>query len=116
MASDNIVLYAEKRYELEEIRHKLNEEFYKHRLGMEFAREIRREVGETKTLLLIYERYFGSLEGYGGLAILISEYHGYQGADVVAMGARKYQYSAVEDKLVKYGKEALQNIGFQSKT
>ena len=116
MASDNIVLYAEKRYELEEIKHKLNEEFDKRKSRVEFTREILREVGDTKTLLLIYEKWFYRTKSYAGLVILLSEYHGYQGADVVATGARRYQYSAVEDKLVKYGKEALQNIGFQSKT
>ena len=117
MASKNAVLYAEKRYELEEIKHKLNEEFDKRKSRVEFTREILREAGDTKTLLLIYEKYFFRNQSYAGLVILLSEYHGCQSADAVATGGKEFIFSlGAEDDLVQIGREALQNIGFQSKT
>ena len=117
MASKNIVMYAPKRYELEEIKNKLNEEFDKRKSRVEFTREILREVGDTKTLLLLYEKWFYRTESYAGLVIMLSEYQGYQSADIVATGGKEFFFSwGTEDDFTQIGKEALQNIGFESKT
>ena len=47
-------MYAEKQYELEEIKNGIKVEFDKHTLlNIEFKDEIDRELGETKTLLKV---------------------------------------------------------------
>ena len=54
MASKKIAMYAEKQYELEEIKNGIKVEFDKHTLlNIEFKDEIDRELGETKTLLKV---------------------------------------------------------------
>ena len=53
MASKKVEMYAKKRYELDEIKNKIKEEFDKRKF--EFKDEIIRELGDTKTLLLIFE-------------------------------------------------------------
>ena len=58
MASKKVEMYAKKRYELDEIKNKIKEEFDKHKFSdVEFKDEIIRESGDTKTLLLIFENW-----------------------------------------------------------
>ena len=55
MASKKIEMYSKKQYELEEIKNKIKEEFDNHKFSdVEFKDEIIRELGDTKTLLLIW--------------------------------------------------------------
>ena len=59
MASKKVEMYAKKRYELDEIKNKIKEEFDKRKFSdVEFKDEIIRELGDTKTLLLIFENWF----------------------------------------------------------
>ena len=54
-----VEMYAKKRYELDEIKNKIKEEFDKRKFSdVEFKDEIIRELGDTKTLLLIFENWF----------------------------------------------------------
>ena len=115
MASRNITMYAEKRYELEEIKSRISEEFDKRKSRIEFSKEILRELGDAKTLLLIYEKYFFRTESYAGLVIMLSEHKGYQSVDIIATGGKEFLFSwGAEDNLSQIGKEVLQDLGFQS--
>lgn len=59
VASKKIEMYSKKQYELDEIKNRIKEEFDKHKFSdVEFKDEILRELGDTKTLLLIYEKWF----------------------------------------------------------
>ena len=77
MASKKVELYAKKRYELDEIKNKIKEEFDKRKFSdVEFKDEIIRELGDTKTLLLIFENWFLRTGSYASLVIMLSEYQG----------------------------------------
>ena len=100
MASRKIEMYAEKQYELEEIKNRIKEEFDKHKFSdVEFKNEILRELGETKTLLLIFENWFLRTGSYASLVIMLSEYQGYQSADIVATGGKEtfFSFGAEDD-------------------
>ena len=59
MASKKVEMYAKKRYELDEIKNKIKEEFDKHKFSdVEFKDEIIRELGDTKTLLFFLKTGF----------------------------------------------------------
>ena len=91
MASKKVEMYAKKRYELDEIKNKIKEEFDKRKF--EFKDEIIRELGDTKT-----------------------EYQGYQSADIIATGGKKALFSfGAESDFAKFGEDALKNLGFQGK-
>ena len=114
MSSKNIAMYAEKRYELEELKNKIIEAFDKRHSRVEFAKEILRELGETRTLLLIYEKYFFRTESHAALVIMLSEHEGYQSADIIATGGKERLFSwGAEDDFLQIGKEVLQDLGFQ---
>ena len=117
MASKKIVMYAEKRYALEEIRDKIKEAFDDRKFSaVEFKDEILRELGDTKTLLLIFENWFFRTGSYASLVILLSEFRGYQSADIIATGGKEDFCSwGVEADFSKYGEEALKALGFQGK-
>ena len=88
MASKKVEMYAKKRYELDEIKNKIKEEFDKRKFSdVEFKDEIIRELGDTKTLLLIFENWFLRTGSYASLVIMLSEYQGYQSADIIATGS-----------------------------
>ena len=77
MASKKVEMYAKKRYELDEIKNKIKEEFDKHKFSdVEFKDEIIRELGDTKTLLLIFEIL--RTGSYASLVIMLSEYQDYR--------------------------------------
>ena len=116
MASKKIEMYAEKKYELEEIKDRIKAEFDKQFLNVEFKDEILRELGETKTLLLIYERWYLRTGSYASLVIMLSEFRGYQSADIISTGGRDDFISwGAESDFAKWGEEALRNLGFASK-
>lgn len=114
MASKKVEMYAKKRYELDEIKNKIKEEFDKRKF--EFKDEIIRELGDTKTLLLIFENFFLRTGSYASLVIMLSEYQGYQSADIIATGGKKVFFSfGAESDFAKFGEDALKNLGFQGK-
>ena len=114
MASKKVEMYAKKRYELDEIKNKIKEEFDKRKF--EFKDEIIRELGDTKTLLLIFENWFLRTGSYASLVIMLSEYQGYQSADIIATGGKKALFSfGAESDFAKFGEDALKNLGFQGK-
>ena len=117
MASKKIEMYCKKQYELEEIKNGIKSEFDKHYfLEIEFKNEILRELGETKTLLLIYEKWYVRTGSYASLVIMLSEYKGYQGADIISTGGRDDFISwGAERNFAKLGEDALRNLGFQGK-
>lgn len=109
-------MYAKKQYELEEIKNKISEEFDKRKSRVEVPTEILREIGDNKTLLLIYEKYFFRTNSHASLLIMLSEYKGYQSADIIATGGKELLFSwGAEDDLMQIGKEVLQDLGFQGK-
>lgn len=114
MASKKVEMYAKKRYELDEIKNKIKEEFDKRKF--EFKDEIIRELGDTKTLLLIFENLFLRTGSYASLVIMLSEYQGYQSADIIATGGKEAFFSfGAESDFAKFGEDALKNLGFQGK-
>lgn len=117
MASKKITMYAEKKYELEEIKQRIKAEFDKHMfLDIEFKDEVLHELGETKTLLLIYERWYLRTGSYASLIILLSEFRGYQSADIISAGGKDDFFSwGAEDNFAKWGEDALKNLGFMVK-
>lgn len=117
MASKKVEMYAKKRYELDEIKNKIKEEFDKHKFSdVEFKDEIIRELGDTKTLLLIFENWFLRTGSYASLVIMLSEYQGYQSADIIATGGKENFFSfGAEGDFAKLGEDALKNLGFQGK-
>lgn len=117
MASKKISMYVEKKYELEEIKKGIQNEFNKHHFSdVEFKEEILRELGETKTLLLIYEKWYIRTGSYASLIIMLSEYRGYQSADIISTGGRDDFFSwGAEGNFAKLGEEALRNLGFVAK-
>lgn len=117
MASKKIEMYSEKKYELEDIKNGIKAEFDKNMfLDVEFKDEIFRELGETKTLLLIYERWYLRTGSYASLVIMLSEFRGYQSADIISTGGRDDFISwGAEGNFAKWGEEALRNLGFMSK-
>lgn len=117
MASKKITMYAEKQYELEEIKVGIKAEFDKHMfLDVEFKDEVFRELGGNKTLLLIFERWYIRTGSYASLVILLSEFQGYQSADIISTGGKDDFFSwGAEGNFAKWGEEALRNLGFKSK-
>ena len=117
MASKRIEMYSKKQYELNEIKNRIKEEFDKLKFtNVEFQDEILRELGDTKTLLLIYENWFLRTGSYASLVIMLSEYQGYQSADIIATGGKETYFSfGTERDFAKFGEDALMNLGFQRK-
>lgn len=117
MASKKIEMYAKKQYELDEIKNIIEEAFNKSKfIEVELRDKVLRELGDTKTLLLIYEKYYFCTKDYASLVIMLSEYNGYQSADIFANGGNGDFFSwGTEDNLAKLGEESLKNLGFQEK-
>ena len=75
-------------------KNKIKEEFDKRKFSdVEFKDEIIRELGDTKTLLLIFENWFLRTGSYASLVIMLSEYQGYQSADIIATGGKEAFFS-----------------------
>jgi hypothetical protein len=81
---------------------------------VEFKDEIIRELGDTKTLLLIFENWFLRTGSYASLVIMLSEYQGYQSADIIATGGKEAFFSfGAEGDFAKFGENVL---GFPGNT
>ena len=116
MASRKITMYSEKKFELEEFKNIMKSELYKLKLDVDFVAEVYRELGETKTLLLILERYYLRTKSYVSLTILLSEFREYQSADIISSGGKEVLFSwGAEENFVKKGEEVLRNMGFLTK-
>ena len=118
MATKNIEMYSQKQYELEEIKDGIIAYFEQHKQEIaDFRQAIRRELGEAKTMLLIFERYYYRAEEGVALVIQLSEIQGYQSADIICTGGKRvFGVSAYcEDTLVDFGIEALKSLGFEGK-
>ena len=102
-------MYAEKRYELNEIKSRLMDEFENSKCtDIRFKHQVLWELGETKTLLLIFEKWVHTSRGHGeavNVVILLTEYRGYQGADLIFT----HRYT---DQLVEASIQAMKNLGF----
>lgn len=105
-------MYAEKQWELAEMKDRLMEEFQNSSYpNPAFQHQVLWELGETKTLLLIFEErvHRGRSHESVNMVILLTEYQNYQGADLIVT----HGYT---DDMVKMGVQALQNLGFRQKT
>ena len=102
-------MYAEKRYELENIKSKLIEAFENSQCtDIQFKHHVFWELGETKTMLLIFEKWVCHGRGHGeavNMVILLTEYHGCQGADLIFT----HRYT---DQFAEAGVQAMKNLGF----
>ncbi len=116
MASKTITMYSEKQYELEDIKNKIALEL-ENRIGAELKGTISRELGETKSLLLIFERFYLRTGSYASLTVFLSEYRGYQSADLISAGGKEAYFSyGAEDNFVIWGEKTLKLFGFLSKS
>ena len=101
-------MYAKKCHELEDMKTKLME-LFKNDLcpDLKFKHQVFWELGETKTLLLIFEKwvYQGRHSETVSLVILLTEYQGYQGADLIVT-------HGFTDQLAEAGVQAMKNLGF----
>lgn len=97
MASKKVEMYAKKRYELDEIKNKIKEEFDKRKFSdVEFKDEIIRELGDTKTLLLIFENWFLRTGSYASLVIMLSEYQGIRVQILLPLVVKKLSFLLVQ--------------------
>ena len=117
MASRKISMFSEKKFELEELQEKIKEEFSKLFLSdIEFKEAILRELGDTKTLLLIFEKWYLRTSSYASLVIMVSDYKGYQCADVISTGGKENFISlGAEENFLKCGEDVLLKLGFNTK-
>ena len=117
MATKNIEMYSEKQYELEEIKDRIITYFERHKKEVaHFRQAIKRDLGEAKTMLLIFETYSVGREECTSLIIQLSEFQNFQGADIFATGGYRFLgISCGEDSLVDFGIEALKSLGFAGK-
>ena len=102
-------MYAKKCHELEDMKTKLME-LFKNDLcpDLKFKHQVFWELGEAKTLLLIFEKWIhlGRRNSEAvNVVILLTEYQGYQGADLIFT----HQYT---DQLVEAVVRAMKNLGF----
>ncbi len=105
-------MYAEKRYELAQMKDRLMAEFQNSPYpNPAFQHQVFWELGETKTLLLIFEQHVhrGRFHEAVNTVILLTEYQNFQGADLIV--TRGYT-----DDMVDMGVQALRNLGFHQKT
>lgn len=117
MAIEKIEMYAKKQYELEEIKAKILTEFDHLKFQViPLQTEVLRELGDTRTLLLIFENGSINARCSTSLVILLSEFRGYQSADIVAADGRDdFVSSPIESSFALFGETALKNIGFRGK-
>lgn len=115
MASKGIQLYAEKKYELEELREEIKAKMKKG-LGAELADQVSYQLGETKVLLMTFECWFLRTGSYAGLSVLLSEYQGFQGAYAVSSGGKEIMFSlGAETRFADEAKAILEELGFESR-
>ncbi len=118
MATKNIEMYSQKQYELEEIKDGIIAYFEQHKREVaDFRQAIQRDLGEAKTMLLIFETYSIGRKECVSLIIQLSELQHFQSADIFGTGGKRvFGVSAYsEDSLVDFGIEALKSLGFDGK-
>ena len=101
-------MYAQKRYELAQMKDRLMEAFQNSpHSNPAFKHQVFWELGETKTLLLIFEErvHQGRSHESVNTVILLTEHQGYQGADLIFT----HQYT---DRLVETVVRAMKELGF----
>ena len=112
MRSHKITMYAEKIYELEEIKRALKDGLNeKQILNTELKGEVIREIGEARTMMLVFDRYLVMHKESVSLSILLTEYRGYQGADIILAGHRGI---VTDDSFSDSVAKTLLQLGFQS--
>lgn len=115
MASKGIQLYAEKKYQLEELS-ELIKPGMKKGLGAQFVDQVEYELGETKVILMTFECWFFRTSSYASLSILLTEYGGCQGAYTVSSGGKEIFFSlGAEDRFVREAETVLKDLGFSGK-
>lgn len=115
MASKGIQLYAEKKYELEELTELIKPGMRKG-LSAEFVDQVSYELGETKVVLMTFECWFLRTSSYASLSILLTEYGNCQGAYIVSSGGKEVLFSfGAEDRFVREGETVLKDLGFSGK-
>ena len=123
MATKNIEMYSQKQYELDEIKDRIVSHFDQlMRDVVSLKQVVVRELGESNTLLLVFEKRcthyirFVPISYAVCLMIQLSEFQGYQSADIIASGGRGIlppNYN--EEDLANLGIAALKNVGFIGK-
>ncbi len=114
MTTKAITLQAKKQYELGTFYKRLLQEFEKQNLSVEFVDMAYHELGEAKTLLLVFERLYLRTASYASLTILLTEFHGMQTADIISSGGKEIMFSlGAERNFAKHGETALKSLGFE---
>ena len=117
MASQKIIMYCEKKYELEELKNLIKEEIVKILSDIKFEKDAFHVLGEGKVLMMIFEKWYLRNSSYASLVILISEYSHVHCADIISTGGKENFFSlGAEGHFVNIGVEALQNLGFKVST
>ena len=120
MASKNIEMFSEKQYELDEIKDRVVAHFDQlTRDVVSLKQVVVRELGESNTLLLVFEKQYTHFIRLTPityavcLMIQLSEFQGYQSADIIASGGRGiFPPNYSEEDLADLGIAALKNVGF----
>ncbi len=117
MASQKIIMYSEKKYELEELKNLIKEEIVKIFPDIEFKQDAYHVLGEGKVLMMIFEKWYLRNSSYASLVILISEYSNVHCADIISTGGKENFFSlGAESNFANMGVETLQNLGFKVST
>lgn len=114
MARRERTMYSEKRFEPEELKTKLLDEFRNDLCpDLRLQENVFWELGDVKTMLLVFEKWYWRIKSYASLVILISEYQKYQGADIIVTSTtRGLDDLGVEEHLAGMAAAALKNLGF----
>lgn len=114
MSSQKIMMHANKQYELLELKDKINESFMKRwTKDVEYKDYIYHDFYATKSLLLIYEKWYIRTGSYTGLVISINEAEKVQYADIIATGGKETFFSyGAEDDFASLASEVLLELGF----
>ena len=116
MTSKGITLQGKKQYEFTTFHNRVLQEFEKQQLDVELVDLAYHELGEVKTLLLVFERLYLRTSSYTSLTILLTEFNGMQTADIISSGGRGSLFSfGSERSFTKHGETALKNLGFEAK-
>ncbi len=114
MTAKAITLRTKKQYELPTFHNRILQEFEKQNLNVEFVDMTHHELGEAKTLLLVFERLYLRTASYTSLTILLTEFQGIQTADIISSGGKEIMFSlGAERNFAKHGETALKSLGFE---
>lgn len=114
MKNKQIDLYAEKKYELSEIKEKLEQKM--HQIDADFFSNPEETFNDLKFLHFFGERWYFRTGNYTGLSVLIIEYRGYQRAEITPLGGRDNCFDwGAESDFASHAADALRELGFQQK-